>query len=61
MARYHVTVRATLATGTLYWVTDVTSGNEENALKKAVDSFQKELDVNDDWTFSDYEVERTKA
>lgn len=60
MAKFHVTIRAKLGTGTLYWVTDVTSGNEDNALKKAVESFEKELDQNDNWNFSDYEVEQLK-
>ena len=57
MAKYHVTIRATLATGILYWVTDVNSGSEENALKKAVEGFEREIDAAEDWNFSDYEIE----
>lgn len=60
MAKFHVTVRANLGTGTLYWVTDVSSGNEDNALKKAVESFEKEMDTVEEWNFSDYEVEQIK-
>ena len=61
MANYHVTIRATLATGTLYWVTDVKSGSEENALRKAVECFEQEIDTAEDWQFSDYEIEKLKG
>ncbi len=61
MAKYHVTIRATLNSGTLYWVTDVNSGTEQNALKKATESFQKEMDTNEEWNFSDYEIEKLKG
>lgn len=57
MAKYHVTLKATLPAGDLYWVADVSAGSEEQAMEQAEALFLKALDGSTEWSFSEADVE----
>ena len=44
MANYHVTLKASLPDGDLYWVADVAAENEDAAMKVAEELFTRQLD-----------------
>ena len=54
----HVTLKAELNKGTLYWVCDVEAATEEEAITAAQHLFEAQLEAGDDWSFSDYDVEQ---
>ena len=57
MAKFHVTLQADLARGTLYWVADVEAGDEDDAMQVAEALFMKELENPEEWAFSAGDVE----
>ncbi len=57
MAKFHVTLKATLKRGEMYWVTDVSAADEDAALSAAEALFMQELDNAADWSFSEADVE----
>jgi len=57
MARFHVTLKATLPHGELYWVTDVDAGDEDEAMRRAEAVFMTELETPSEWAFSEADVE----
>ena len=57
MAKYHVTLKANLSDGELYWVTDVPAESEDAAMQAAEFSFMAHLEQADEWSFSEADVE----
>lgn len=57
MARYHVTLKATLKRGELYWVADVEAADEDAAMAEAEAVFMSEIDASTEWSFSEADVE----
>jgi hypothetical protein len=57
MAKFHVTLKANLSRGELYWVCDIEANNKDAAMAIAEEEFFKELDDPSDWGFSDANVE----
>ena len=58
MANYHVTLKATLKRGTIYWVADVQAPGEDEALGLAEELFLDELDdPKGGWKFDASNVE----
>ncbi len=57
MARFHVTLKATLRRGELYWVTDVDAADEDDAMAQAEAVFIDELEGSSEWSFSEADVE----
>ncbi len=57
MAKYHVTLKASLRDGELYWVADVTAENEDAAMQVAEELFTRQLDNAREWSFSEADVE----
>ncbi len=57
MAKFHVTLKATLPSGELYWVADVNAGNEDVAMQRAEELFMQALDDNSEWSFSEADAE----
>jgi hypothetical protein len=57
VAKYHVTLQAELSRGVLYWVSDVTAGDEDDALRQAEAIFLKELETPEEWSFTAGDVE----
>ena len=55
--KYHVTLKAELKRGTLYWVCDVDAQSEEEAVTAAQHLFEAQSDNADDWSFTDYDAE----
>lgn len=55
--KYHVTLRAAMAKGTLYWVTDVTAQDEDEAVVAAEHLFEAQMEASHDWSFDDYDIE----
>ena len=58
MAKFHVTLKATLSDGELYWVTDIPAENEENAMRVAENRFMTHLEKAGEWSFSEADVEQ---
>lgn len=56
MARFHVTLKATLARGVFYWVCDVEAADAEEAAGVAEALFLQEIDSPDGWAFEESEV-----
>ena len=58
MPSYHVTLKAILTRGTLYWVTDIEAADEDEALGLAEELFLDELDdPKGGWRFDETNVE----
>ncbi|HZD27051.1 MAG TPA: hypothetical protein VE631_12355 [Alphaproteobacteria bacterium] len=57
MAKYHVTLKATLGRGELYWVSDVSAADEDAAMAEAERLFMEELEHPEEWSFSEADVE----
>ena len=58
MPSYHVTLKARLTRGTLYWVTDIEAADEDEALGLAEELFLDELDdPKGGWKFDETNVE----
>lgn len=57
MAKFHVTLKATMPSGELYWVADVSAGDEDEAMQKAEALFLQALEVDSEWGFSEADVE----
>ncbi len=57
MAKYHVTLKASLPSGDLYWVADVTAQNEDAAMVAAEALFTAQMKNDAAWSFSDADVE----
>jgi len=57
MPRQKVTLRAKLATGIFYWVTEVEFDDETEAIQEAERRFLSELDECEEWHFSEYQVD----
>ena len=55
--KHHVTLKADLARGTLYWVCDVEAAAEEEADTAAQHMFEAQLEADQEWAFSDFDVE----
>jgi len=58
MAKYHVTLKANLSDGELYWVADVAAGNEDDAMAAAEALFARQLESAAEWSFAEADVER---
>ncbi|MBT4043246.1 MAG: hypothetical protein HOK21_22195 [Rhodospirillaceae bacterium] len=58
MAKYHVTLKADLIDGDLYWVSDVEADNEDAAMAVAEEIFARHLEDAKEWAFSEADVER---
>ena len=56
MAKFHVTLKANLSDGDLYWVSDVPAENEDAAMKEAEIRFIAHLEQADEWSFSEVDV-----
>jgi transcriptional antiterminator Rof (Rho-off) len=57
MAKFHVTLKATLKRGELYWVSDVTAADEDEAMRIAEAGFMQELENPEQWEFTEADVE----
>jgi acyl-CoA thioesterase len=57
MAKYHVTLKANLADGALYWVADVNAATEDAAMTAAEASFARQMDNAAEWSFTEADVE----
>ena len=57
MAKYHVTLKATLGEGELYWVADVSADNEDAAMSVAEEIFTRQMERSHEWSFSEADVE----
>ena len=57
MTNFHVTLKANLADGELYWVTNISAENEEAAMQAAEFRFMAHLEQVDEWSFSEADVE----
>ncbi len=51
-----VTLRAELGAGTLYWVTDIDSDSDEEAVAAAEALFLETIDSGTAWAFRDYDI-----
>lgn len=58
MAKFHVTLKATLRRGEMYWVSDVDAADEDAAMQAAEARFMQELDDAANWSFSEADIER---
>jgi hypothetical protein len=58
MAKYHVTLKASLADGELYWVAKVTAESEDGAMASAEALFTRQMNNAAEWSFSEADVER---
>lgn len=57
MRKFHVTLKSTLKTGELYWVSDIAAADEDDAMRKAEAAFMVELENPGEWSFSEADVE----
>ena len=57
MAKFHVTLKANLSDGELYWVTNVPAESEDAAMQAAEIRFMTHLEQADEWSFSEADVE----
>lgn len=58
MAKFHVTLKASLPDGDLYWVADVTAANEDAAMAAAEVLFSRQMEVAREWSFTEADVEQ---
>ena len=58
MAKFHVTLKANLSDGELYWVTDVSAKSKDFAMQAAEIRFMTHLEQAGEWSFSEANVER---
>ncbi len=56
--KYHITLKAVMKRGTLYWVADVNADSEEEAVVAAEHLFEAQMESPEEWTFDDFDVER---
>lgn len=54
--KFKVTLKAELGAGILYWVADIDSDSDENAMAAAEALFLEAIDDGTDWAFTDYDV-----
>lgn len=54
--KYHVTLKAQLGGGQFYWVADVESDTEEEAVSVAEQIFLDQIDSGENWEFTEFEV-----
>jgi len=59
MAKYHVTLKASLPDGDLYWVAEVTAASEDAAMASAEALFTRQMNSAIEWSFSEADVELT--
>ena len=57
MAKYHVTLKANLSDGALYWVADVDAATEDAAMTEAEALFARQMENATEWSFSEADVE----
>ena len=57
MAKYHVTLKANLSGGALYWVADVDAATEDAAMTEAEALFARQMENAAEWSFSEADVE----
>ena len=57
MTKFHVTLKASLSDGDLYWVADVAADNEDAAMAVAEERFSRQLANTTNWSFSEADVE----
>lgn len=57
MTKFHVTLKASLSDGELYWVTDIPAESEDAAMKAAEIRFIAHLEQAGEWSFSEADVE----
>jgi len=57
MAKYHVTLKASLSDGALYWVADVDAATEDAAMTEAEALFARQMANAAEWSFSEADVE----
>ena len=57
MANFHVTLKANLSDGELYWVANVPAESEDAAMQAAETRFMAHLGKADEWSFSEADVE----
>ena len=57
MAKFHVTLKANLSDGELYWVTNVPAESEDAAMQVAETRFMTHLEQAGKWSFSEADVE----
>lgn len=57
MAKFHVTLKATLPGGELYWVADVRAADEDDAMQQAENLFMAVLDSDLEWSFTEADIE----
>ncbi|MDE0727578.1 MAG: hypothetical protein OSB82_14060 [Alphaproteobacteria bacterium] len=57
MAKFHVTLKASLSDGEFYWVADVQAENEDAAMAVAEARFTRQLENAAKWSFSEADVE----
>ena len=57
MAKFHVTLKANLSDGELYWVTNVPAESEDAAMQAAETRFMAHLEQTGEWSFSEADVE----
>ena len=57
MTKFHVTLKASLSDGELYWVTDVPGESEDAAMQAAETRFMTHLEQAGEWSFSEADVE----
>lgn len=57
MAKFHVTLKANLKNGELYWVANVAAASEDEAMRKAEALFVAELESEAQWAFEEGDVE----
>jgi len=54
--KYHVTLKAELSRGHFYWVADVESESQEDAVSTAEREFLEQVDSGESWEFTEFEV-----
>jgi len=57
MAKFHVTLKANLSDGALYWVTNVSAESKDSAMQAAEIRFMTHLEQAGEWSFSEANVE----
>ncbi|MDP6343696.1 MAG: hypothetical protein QF578_18065 [Alphaproteobacteria bacterium] len=57
MAKYHVTLKASMKSGDLYWVADVEAADEDAAMAAAEGLFLQELENPEQWSFGEADIE----
>ena len=57
MSKFHVTLKANLSDGELYWVTNVPAESEDAAMQAAETRFMTHLEQAGEWSFSEADIE----